>query len=95
MVDRICTAACVLTDHAPPAIVFPHVLAMHFQMPTASRLTLLFPQKEHVYFIRCAISMFLACFRSDAPYRVPYLPIRPALRVRLPMVKGEGGGEAE
>eukprot|EP00170_Pyropia_yezoensis_P003788 contig_15845_g3799 len=76
-------------------MIFPQVFAVHFQMPAAVRLTLFFPQKEQVYVIRCAISMFLACFRSDAPYRVPYLPIRPALRVRLPMVTGGGWGEAE
>jgi hypothetical protein len=46
-------------------MVFPHDLQS--QMPTAWRLTETFPQKEQVYRACCEISIFLTCFRSEAP----------------------------
>ena len=45
-----------------------------------------FPQKAHVYFECCEISIFLITLRIDAPYRVPYLPVIPTFFVRLPIV---------
>ena len=54
------------TVHAPPATVFLHDL--HVQMPTECRLTVFFPQKEHMYRACCVISIFLTCFRREAPY---------------------------
>lgn len=44
---------------------------------------LTFPQKEHVYFECCVISIFFTILRSDAPYRVPYFPTIPTFLVRL------------
>lgn len=54
------------TVHAPPATVFWHPL--HFQMPTECRFTVFFPQKVQVYLACCVISIFLTCFRREAPY---------------------------
>ena len=53
------------TVYAPPATVLPHDL--QFQMPTDSRLTVTFPQKVQVYRACWEISIFLTCFRSEAP----------------------------
>lgn len=38
----------------------------------------------------CEISIFFTTLRSDAPYRVPYLPTTPAFFV-LYGLRGEGG----
>lgn len=71
-------------QHAP-AIVLPHCLALHFQMPPANRFILVFPQKEHKYFEVLEINIFLTIFRSEAPYLVPYLPQMPTFFVRFAM----------
>lgn len=54
------------TVHAPPATVFLHPL--QFQMPTECRFTVFLPQKVQTYRACCVISIFLTCFRRDAPY---------------------------
>jgi hypothetical protein len=54
------------TVQAPPATVFLH--ALHFQIPTECRLTVFFPQKVQVYRACWVISIFLTCFRREAPY---------------------------
>ena len=41
------------------------------------------PQNQQMYFPCCWISIFFIIFRSDAPYRVPYLPTTPTFFVRL------------
>lgn len=38
------------------------------QMPTAFLLTVIFPQKVHVYLACWEISIFLTCLRREAPY---------------------------
>ena len=70
------------TVQAPPAIVFWQPL--HFQMPTECRLTVFLPQNVQMYRACWVISIFLTCFRREAPYRVPYLPVTPT-SVRLSM----------
>ena len=71
----------VLRVYAPPAWIL--LQALHFQMPTAERLTLYLPQKLQKYLECWLTSIFLICFRSEAPYRVPYLPTIPTFFVRL------------
>merc|ERR1719335_1367123 len=73
-------AAAVASCQAPPAIVLLQLLQC--QIPTACRFTLVFPQKEHKYFARCCVSIFLTSFRKLAPYRVPYFPEMPTFFVR-------------
>ena len=41
------------------------------------------PQKGHVYFECCEISIFLTVFLREAPYLVPYFPHMPTFFVRL------------
>jgi hypothetical protein len=65
MVDRTVEAAVVPTVHAPPAITLWHPL--HFQIPTAVRLTLSFPQKVQVYVACWVISIFFTVLRNEAP----------------------------
>ena len=81
MVERTVTEAPVFRVNAPPAWHFLH--ALHFQMPTAERLTAYLPQKEQKYLECWLTSIFLICLRSDAPYRVPYLPTMPTFFVRF------------
>ena len=81
MVDRTCAACAVFSVYAPPAMTF--LQPPQFQMPVAVRFTESFPQKTHVYFECWLISIFFTCFRSEAPYRTPYLPVIPAFFVRL------------
>ncbi len=68
------------TVQAPPATVFLH--DRQFQIPTECRFTVVLPQKVQVYRACCVISIFLTCFRREAPYlegsssaiyRKPYL----------------------
>jgi hypothetical protein len=87
IVLRTEAAACVLTDQAPPAMTFMHVLFEQRQMPTAVRFTEFLKQNGHVYRACCAISIFFTCFRNDEPYRVPYFPTTPTFRVRLPIAE--------
>ena len=54
------------TVHAPPATVF--LQALQVQIPTECRFTVFLPQKVQVYLACCVISIFLTCFRSEAPY---------------------------
>lgn len=54
------------TVHAPPATVFLHPLQV--QMPTECRLTVFLPQNVQTYRACCVISIFLTCFRREAPY---------------------------
>lgn len=72
-------AAGVDTVYAPPATVLLHDL--QFQIPTECLLTVVFPQKVQTYLACWVISIFLTCFRSDAPYLVPYLPVTPTFLV--------------
>ena len=65
---RTVAAAVVVSVHAPPAIDLRHEL--QFQMPTEWRLTVTFPQNVQVYLACCVISIFLTCFRSEAPYLI-------------------------
>lgn len=44
---------------------------------------LTFPQKEQEYVLCCVTSIFFTILRSEAPYRVPYLPVIPTFLVRL------------
>ena len=67
MVARTVAAAPVATVQQPPATVFLHVFALHFQMPPATRRTLVFPQKLQRYFVRCWTSYLLTIFLKDAP----------------------------
>jgi hypothetical protein len=53
------------TVHAPPAIVFLQLL--QFQIPTECLLTEFLPQKVQMYRACWVISIFLTCFRRDAP----------------------------
>lgn len=71
----------MLRVYAPPAWIL--LQALHFQMPTAERFTLYLPQKLQKYLECWLTSIFLICFRSEAPYRVPYLPTIPTFFVRL------------
>jgi len=64
---------------------------LHDQMPTAARFTEYFPQKLQKYLECWDTSIFLTCFRRDAPYRVPYLPTMPTFLVRLDMATGKEG----
>jgi hypothetical protein len=57
------------TVQAPPATVLLHPL--HFQIPTAWRLTLFLPQKVQMYRACWVISIFFTCLRSEAPYLLP------------------------
>jgi len=68
-------AAEVLRVHAPPAIFLP--VCLHFQMPTASRLTHSLPVKGDRYLAFLVTSNFLTIFLRVAPNLVPYLPTRP------------------
>lgn len=70
-----------LGAHAPPAIT--DLQERQFHIPTELRLTESFPQNEHVYFACCDISIFFICFRSEAPYLVPYFPTIPTFFVCL------------
>lgn len=81
MVDLVAAAAGVETVHAPPATVFRQ--GRHTQMPTACRFTVFLPQKVQMYRACWVISIFLTCFRKDAPYLVPYLPVTPTFFVRF------------
>lgn len=54
------------TVYAPPATVLLQLL--QFQMPTECLLTVVLPQNVHTYLACCVISIFLTCFRSEAPY---------------------------
>merc|ERR1719183_301634 len=76
-----CAACAVPRVYAPPAIVLWQ--APHDQMPTHARLTVSLPQKTHVYLECWLISIFFTTFRSEEPYRTPYLPVMPAFLVRL------------
>lgn len=40
---------------------------LHDQIPVEWRLTVTLPQKVHEYFACCDISIFLTCFRREAP----------------------------
>jgi hypothetical protein len=71
----------VFRVYAPPAWIL--LQALHFQMPTAERFTLYFPQKLQKYLECWLTSIFLICLRREAPYRVPYLPTIPTFFVRL------------
>eukprot|EP00411_Alexandrium_monilatum_P062945 CAMPEP_0175523824 /NCGR_PEP_ID=MMETSP0096-20121207/18270_1 /TAXON_ID=311494 /ORGANISM="Alexandrium monilatum, Strain CCMP3105" /LENGTH=74 /DNA_ID=CAMNT_0016826377 /DNA_START=18 /DNA_END=238 /DNA_ORIENTATION=+ len=42
-------AAPVVRSQHPPAIVFLHCLALHFQTPADKRFTVSLPQKVHMY----------------------------------------------
>jgi len=53
------------TVHAPPATVF--LQPLHFQIPTECLLTVFLPQKVQMYRACWVISIFLTCFRRDAP----------------------------
>merc|ERR1719359_2341984 len=81
MVVRTVTAGAVASCQQPPAMTF--LQALHFQIPPATRLTLVFPQKLHRYRACCRISMRFVTFRSEAPYRVPYFPVMPTFFVRF------------
>jgi len=65
IVLRTVAAAVVDTVHAPPAMTFLHEL--QFQIPTAERFTVSFPQKVQVYRACWVISIFLTCLRREAP----------------------------
>lgn len=54
------------TTQAPPATVFLH--DRHCQIPTECRFTEVLPQNVQVYRACCVISIFLTCFRREAPY---------------------------
>jgi hypothetical protein len=62
------------TVHAPPATVF--LQALQVQIPTECRFTVFLPQKVHTYRACCVISIFLTCFRREAPY-LYYMSQRP------------------
>eukprot|EP00429_Kryptoperidinium_foliaceum_P076939 CAMPEP_0176225380 /NCGR_PEP_ID=MMETSP0121_2-20121125/21730_1 /TAXON_ID=160619 /ORGANISM="Kryptoperidinium foliaceum, Strain CCMP 1326" /LENGTH=73 /DNA_ID=CAMNT_0017564643 /DNA_START=36 /DNA_END=257 /DNA_ORIENTATION=- len=47
IVDLAVAAAPVVSVQHPPAIVLLHDLAVHCQMPPATRLTAVFPQNAH------------------------------------------------
>ena len=57
--------AAVFFTYAPPAITLLQL--SHFQMPTATRLTLTLPQNSQKYLLCCATSIFLMRLRSIAP----------------------------
>jgi len=81
-VDLVAAAAGVETVYAPPAM---HLLQdLHSQMPVLVRLTVTLPQKVHGYLACCWISIFLTCFLSDAPYRVPFASVSRAIRGVVP-----------
>jgi hypothetical protein len=65
MVDLAVALAAVVTVQAPPATVL--LQALHFQIPTAERLTASLPQKAQVYRACWEISIFLAIFLNEAP----------------------------
>lgn len=54
------------TVYAPPATVLWQ--ARQFQIPTECLLTVVFPQKVQTYLACWVISIFLTCFRREAPY---------------------------
>jgi len=92
-VDRIAAAAGVDTVYAPPATVLWHDL--QFQMPTECLLTVVFPQKVQTYLACWVISIFLTCFRREAPYLVPYLPVTPTFFVRTVLFSHTTNSEPE
>merc|ERR1719413_187298 len=67
IVARTVAAGPVVRLQQPPAMAFPHVFALHFQMPPATRLTLFLPQNVHRYLVRCWISYLFTILRKDAP----------------------------
>jgi hypothetical protein len=75
MVDRTVTAAEVFSTYAPPAFCFLH--PWQHQIPTAVRFMAYFPQKSQKNLECWDTSCFFTTLRSDAPYRVPYLPTMP------------------
>eukprot|EP01119_Soliformovum_irregulare_P020541 TRINITY_DN6673_c1_g1_i2.p1 TRINITY_DN6673_c1_g1~~TRINITY_DN6673_c1_g1_i2.p1 ORF type:complete len:135 (+),score=0.99 TRINITY_DN6673_c1_g1_i2:351-755(+) len=81
MVDRTVAAATVVWTQAPPAVVFRH--PPQCQIPTACLLTVSFPQNPQVNLACWVISIFFTCFRSEAPYLVPYFPTIPTFFVLL------------
>ena len=54
------------TVQAPPATVF--LQEPQLQMPTECRFTVFLPQNVQMYRACWVISIFLTCFRSEAPY---------------------------
>ena len=88
-----CAACAVPRVYAPPAIVLWH--DPHDQIPTHARLTVSLPQKTHVYLECWLISIFLTTFRSDEPYRLPYLPVMPAFLVRCSQIARTSTEESE
>ena len=58
-------------------------------------ITLTLPQKTHVYFACCVISIFLTIFRSEAPYRVPYFPTTPTFLVLFAYMERRQRNQAE
>jgi hypothetical protein len=54
------------TVYAPPATVF--LQDLQSQIPTECLLTVVFPQNVQTYLACCVISIFLTCFRREAPY---------------------------
>lgn len=91
---RVVIAAGVLTTHAPPADTI--LQALHFQIPTATRLVDCLPQNTQWYFACCEISIFFTCFRSEAPY-LKYRGRKRALILisRPPNQPGAEPGEAK
>merc|ERR1719324_1180697 len=67
IVARTVAAGPVVRLQHPPAMVFKHVLDLHFQMPPAKRFTLFFPQKLQRYLVLCWISYRFTIFLSEAP----------------------------
>ena len=65
------------TVQAPPATVFLH--DPQFQIPTECRFTVFLPQNVQMYRACWVISIFLTCFRSDAPY------LEETIQHRLPL----------
>lgn len=63
--------------------------ALQCQMPTALRFMAYFPQKLQKYLLCWLTSIFLICFRRDAPYRVPYFPTMPTFFVRFDISASE------
>ena len=83
MADLTVAAAVVLTAYAPPATVF--LQALQDQIPTQVLFIASLPQKLHVYFECCEISIFFIILRKEAPYLVPYFPVIPTFLVLLAM----------
>lgn len=74
-------AACLHLKLLISTEYFSIITFFFYQWWTEIDIRLTLPQKTHVYFECCVISIFLTILRSEAPYLVPYFPTTPTFLV--------------